>query len=271
MSRLRLLLVGIVSIGIAHGHASTNVPAPAQVKPVALKGATIHPVSGPEIPGGTIVFEKGKITAIGKDAATPQGAEIVDLAGKHIYPGLISANTVLGLIEIGAVRATRDVEEAGAINPNARSVSSINPDSELIPVARSNGLLTALSVPEGGLLSGQSAVLRMEGWTPEEMEVRSPVAMHLRWPNMTIDRDPRAAKPIPEQQKDIDKAQKQIRDAFQIARSYWQARKNPTPDFKSDARWEAMMPVFDGKLPVFVHAATLAQMKQHLPGRKKRR
>jgi imidazolonepropionase-like amidohydrolase len=264
VSRLRLLLVGIVSIGIAHGHASTNVPAPAQVKPVALKGATIHPVSGPEIPGGTIVFEKGKITAIGKDAATPQGAEIVDLAGKHIYPGLISANTVLGLIEIGAVRATRDVEEAGAINPNARSVSSINPDSELIPVARSNGLLTALSVPEGGLLSGQSAVLRMEGWTPEEMEVRSPVAMHLRWPNMTIDRDPRAAKPIPEQQKDIDKAQKQIRDAFQIARSYWQARKNPTLDFKSDARWEAMMPVFDGKLPVFVHAATLAQIEAAL-------
>ena len=88
--------------------------------------------------------------------------------------------------------------------------------------------------------------------------------MHLRWPDLTIDRDPRARKSVKDQQKEIDKAQKQIRDAFQIARSYWQARKNPSPDFKSDLRWEAMMPVFDGKLPLFVHAGTLAQIEAAL-------
>ena len=254
----------IVLSVVANVRASDNIPAARQTKPIALKGATIHPVSGPEIPAGTIVFENGKITAIGANAAIPEGAEIVDVAGKHIYPGLINANTALGLTEIGAVRATVDVAEPGAINPNARSVTSINPDSELIPVARANGLLTGLTVPEGGLISGQSAVLRMDGWTPEEMTVRSPAAMHLRWPNLTIDRDPRSKKPVAEQQKDIDKAHKQIRDAFGIARSYWQARKNPTGDFKSDLRWEALIPVFEGKLPLFVHAATLAQMEAAL-------
>ena len=168
------------------------------------------------------------------------------------------------MVEIGAVRATVDVEETGAINPNVRSITSVNPDSELIPVARSAGVLTALSVPEGGIISGQSAVLRLDGWTPDEMTVLSPAAMHLRWPNLTIDRRPRARKSPKDQQKEIEKAQKQIRDAFQIARAYWQARKNPGPDFKSDLRWEALMPVFDGKLPLFVHASALAQIQAAL-------
>jgi imidazolonepropionase-like amidohydrolase len=248
----------------AVARGSDTIPAPPQTKPVAIKGATIHPVSGPDIPAGTIVFENGKITAIGADAAVPAGAEVIDANGKHVYPGLINANTVLGLVEIGAVRATVDVEEAGAINPNIRSITSVNPDSELIPVARAAGVLTALSVPEGGIISGQSAVLRLEGWTPEEMTVLSPAAMHLRWPNLTIDRRPRARKSVKDQQKEIEKAQKQIRDAFQIARAYWQSRKNPGPDLKTDLRWEALMPVFDGKLPLFVHASSLAQIQAAL-------
>jgi imidazolonepropionase-like amidohydrolase len=258
------LQILIATVCMATARASDTIPAPPQTKPVAIKGATIHPVSGPDIPAGTIVFENGKITAIGPDAAVPAGAEVIDASGKHVYPGLINANTVLGLVEIGAVRATVDVEEAGAINPNIRSITSVNPDSELIPVARAAGVLTALSVPEGGIISGQSAVLRLEGWTPEEMTVLSPAAMHLRWPNLTIDRRPRARKSVKDQQKEIEKAQKQIRDAFQIARAYWQSRKNPGPDFKTDLRWEALMPVFDGKLPLFVHASSLAQIQAAL-------
>lgn len=244
--------------------ASEIVPAPPQTRGVALVGATIHPVTGPEIPAGTIVFENGKIAALGAGIAVPAGAEVIDVAGKHVYPGFISANSVLGLIEIGAARATVDIEEAGAINPNVRSAPSVNPDSELLPVARTNGILTAHAVPEGGLISGQSALMRMDGWTPEAMTVRSPIAMHLRWPNLTIDRDPHARKSADDQQKEIDKAQKTIRDAFEIARSYENARKSGNPDFKSDLRWEAMMPIFEGKLPLFVHAGTLAQMEAAL-------
>ncbi|MFN2624120.1 MAG: amidohydrolase family protein [Chthoniobacterales bacterium] len=260
----RVFFIAIALWATASINASDTIPAAAQTKPIAIKGAMIHPVSGPDIPNGTIVFENGKITALGADAAIPSGAEVIEANGKHVYPGLINANTVLGLVEIGAVRSTVDVEEAGALNPNVRSITSVNPDSELIPVARAAGVLTALSVPEGGIISGQSAVLRLEGWTPEEMTVLSPAAMHLRWPNLTIDRRPRARKSVKDQQKEIEKAQKQIRDAFANARAYWQARKNPGPDFKTDLRWEALMPVFDGKLPLFIHASTLAQIQAAL-------
>src|SRR3954447_23913808 len=141
MKRLALALIGLCVIAAAR--ASDTMPAAPQTKSVAIKGATIHPVSGPEITSGTIVFENGKITAIGADAAVPAGADVIDGNGKHVYPGLINANTVLGLVEIGAVRSTVDVEESGAINPNVRSLTSVNPDSELIPVARNSGVLTA--------------------------------------------------------------------------------------------------------------------------------
>ena len=180
-------------------------------------------------------------------------------------PGFISANSAarLGRNRRRARhrrrrRVRRDQSERRAAS------SSINPDSELLPVARSNGILTALAVPEGGLISGQSAVMRMDGWTPEEMAVRSPAAMHLRWPNLTIDRDPRAPKSAEDQQKEIDKKQKQIRDAFANRARLLAGAQDAAADFKSDLRWDAMMPVFDGKLPLFVHASTLAQIEAAL-------
>src|SRR4051812_37568912 len=89
------LQILVAMVCMAAANASDTMPAPPQTKPIAIKGATIHPVSGPEIPSGTIVFENGKITAIGADAAVPAGAEVIDGTGKHVYPGLINANTVL--------------------------------------------------------------------------------------------------------------------------------------------------------------------------------
>src|ERR1700730_7878066 len=86
------LIVSPALFGLfSHARASDNIPAPPQAKPVAIKGATIHPVSGPEIPSGTIVFDKGRITALGTDVPIPNGADVIDASGKHIYPGFISA------------------------------------------------------------------------------------------------------------------------------------------------------------------------------------
>ncbi|MDQ6622076.1 MAG: amidohydrolase family protein [Verrucomicrobiota bacterium] len=258
------VLVLVLALALMSASASMEVPAPPQAHPIAIKGATIHPVNGPDVSLGTIVFDQGKITALGADAAVPADAEVIDASGKHVYPGLISADTVLGLTEISAVRSTVDIVESGKINPDARAATSINPDSELIPVTRTNGILTVLVAPEGGLISGQSAVVRMDGWTPAEMTILSPAALHVRWPAMRINRDPHASKTPEDQQKEIDKSIKTIRDSFAIAHSYWQAAKTATPDFKMDQRWEAMRPVFDGKLPVFVHAESVAEIEAAL-------
>src|SRR6478672_1429638 len=173
-----LILVWIPTLA----RANPQVPGAPQKQPVALTNVTIHPVSGPVIEKGTLVFDKGKITVLGKDATPPSGAEVVDLAGKHVYPGLFEPWNDVGLVEINSIRATIDGQEIGQLNPNVRAVVAVNPDSEIIPVTRSNGVLVTLAAPYGGLMSGRSGVIQHDGWTWEEMTLKADVALHIQWP-----------------------------------------------------------------------------------------
>ncbi|MCH7729424.1 MAG: hypothetical protein IH991_23550, partial [Planctomycetes bacterium] len=147
--------------------AAPQIPGQEQKKPIALVGGTIHTVSDRAIPDGVLVFDQGKIVAIGsrKQVKIPPKAETIDVSGKHVYPSLFDAYTNLGLVEINAVRATKDYSEAGSINPNVVARVAVNPDSELIPVTRSNGVLLVVSAPTGGLISGKSSVMQLDGWT----------------------------------------------------------------------------------------------------------
>jgi imidazolonepropionase-like amidohydrolase len=156
MTISRLLLAAVGTLCLASGSiASTQVPAPAQERPIALVGGTVHTVDGADISNGTVVFDNGRITAVGANATIPNNAERIDVTGKHVYPGLIDADTYMGLSEIGAVRATNDRSETGEINSNARAEVAVNPESELIPVARSNGVTTVLTTPSGGAGHGR--------------------------------------------------------------------------------------------------------------------
>ena len=150
---------------------------------VALRGGRIVPVDGPVIEAGTIVLAGGKIAALGKDVTIPVGAQVVDATGKTVYPGLIDALTTLGLTEIGSVAGSNDISEVGDVNPHAKAWVAVHAHSELIPVARANGVTAALAAPEGGLISGQSALIRLAGSTPESLTVRGPVAMHMVYPS----------------------------------------------------------------------------------------
>src|SRR5206468_3532133 len=85
-------------------------------------------------------------------------ARVISCAGKHIYPGFVSANSVLGLTEVSSVRGTNDYAEIGDINPNIRAEVAINPESDLLPVARVNGVTIALVIPRGGAI-GEIAVM----------------------------------------------------------------------------------------------------------------
>lgn len=252
-----LLLAGVVGLC-----ASDNVPAMRPAKPVLLRGATVHTVSGADLPGTDVLLRDGKIAALGVKLAVPAGAAVVDVAGKHIYPGLISAYTGMGLTEFGSVRGSVDLAETGGMNPNARVQPALNADSEHIPVSRSNGILTALSVPlTTGLVAGTSTLIRMDGWTWEDLTLRSAVALHIYWPNMTVNRDPNFPRPVAEQQKAIDENLKKLRDAFANARAYRKAKEAAGQAVDTDSRWEAMLPVLRGELAVFVHANEVKQIE----------
>lgn len=258
----QIILLFLIAL-VIQIRASDQIPAPPQDHPIALTGATIHTVSGETIQDGTILFENGIITAIGMDVVLPEQTEVIELPGRHVYPGLIAANSMLGLIEIEAVRATLDYSETGEINPNVRAEVAYNPDSELLPVARANGITLALSVPSGGLISGTSALMMLDGWTWKDMTIKAPVGLHINWPNMKILSS--AKKSEEEQKKDIDEQIRKIRQAFANARAYMKAKESEEqkgiPYHDTDARWEAMIPVLKGEMPVIIRANEIRQIE----------
>lgn len=263
ISQATVILI-VIALSSAPLVASSQIPGKNQERPIALVGATIHPITSAPVENATLVFDHGKIVALGKKVAIPPNAKVIRVAGKHIYPGLISANTTLGLVEIGAVRATLDFAETGDINPNVRAEVAVNPDSELFPVTRANGIALALSVPSGGLISGTSALLMMDGWTWEEMTLKAPVGLHISWPWPSVSTDEfgeyRRRAP-----SDHDAQLAKIKEAFKSARAYMTAKDAQAPGgtvHETDSRWEAMIPVLKRQIPVFVHAQHLKQIEE---------
>ena len=244
---------------------SAEIPAKQQDHPIALVGGTIYTVSGSVIENGTILFNKGKIVALGASIDIPKDAEKIDVKGKSVYPGMIDANSNLGLTEIGAVRATNDITETGAINPNLRAEVAVNPESELLPVTRANGITVAITKPGGGVISGTAAAIMLDGWTWEEMTLKAPVGLVVSWPSMTINHAWWEQRSEEDQKKARDKALNELRNAFQDARAYLNAKnsegKEGVPYHNTDLRWEAMIPVLQGKVPVLVDAEEIQQIE----------
>jgi len=255
------LILSIVAVSSLFAH--DIVPGKKQTKAIALTGGTIYTVSGPIIPNGTIVFDKGKIIAVGgSEVKIPAGAEVIDVSGKNVYPGLIITNSTLGLLEIEAARATADVSEVGQINPNARADVAYNPDSDIPPTIRSNGITTAQIAPQGGLLSGTSAIINLDGWSIEDCGLERQAGIHLNWPWMKVIKAWWMSTPEEEQQKNIGKNLKAIEKAFEDSKQYWLAKKgNQTDNFKIDARWESMIPLWERKIPLYVDAGEFKQIE----------
>jgi len=244
--------------------AQVPIPAPRQSQPIALRGATIHTVTDGVIENGTIVFDNGIITAVGADVAIPSGARVVDATGKHIYPGLIDAYSSVGISEIGAVDVSNDEQELGDFNPNARPNIAVNAESRHIGTSRTNGVLVTLTTPSGGLISGLSSAMNLDGWTWEEMTLSAAAALNVNWPNPNArggggfgffgNQGPQEDRPTYEEQI------RSIREYFAQARAYRGARAGGgfTP---MDPRFEAMIPALDGEIPVIVSADGVRQIQ----------
>jgi imidazolonepropionase-like amidohydrolase len=250
--------------------AQVMMPAPVQEQPVVLRGATIHTVTKGTIQNGTIVLERGKITAIGgPEVATPRAAKVVDVTGKHIYPGLIDAYSTVGITEIGSVDVSNDINELGDFNPNVRADVAVNAESRHIGTTRSAGVLVAFSTPEGGVISGLSSALSLEGWTWEEMSMKGAAALNVRWPDPNArprrfggggppGPGGRGGPPQPAPKTYAEQVE-EIRNWFGEARAYRDAVKAGQAG-RTDPRYAAMIPALDGAIPVVVAAEGAAQI-----------
>ena len=244
--------------------AQVRMTVPPQSEPVALRGATIHTVTNGVIENGTIVFENGVIIAVGADVEIPAGARVVDVSGKHIYPGLIDAYSTVGISEIGSVDVSSDVNELGDFNPNVRADVAVNAESRHIGTTRSAGVLVTLTTPGGGLISGMSSAMSLEGWDWEEMSMESAAALNVNWPNPNPGRGrggrgrgfgPGPQEPPPTYTEQVQ----QLKDFFAEARAYRDATA-AGEEVRTDSRYIAMIPALDGEIPVVVSADGAAQI-----------
>ena len=229
--------------------AHDQIPGAPQTGPIAIIGGTVHPVSRPAIENAAVVFEAGRITAVGQDLDIPADAQRVDAAGMHVFPGLIDSLTSLGLREIGAVEETTDTIETGNRNPNVRAWVAVNPDSELIPVTRANGTLTAQIVPGGEGIRGQAAVLALDGWTVAEMTIRAPAGLCVDWEAM----EPRDE----DEKKRAEKREQRMAELDDLLdrTARYEARRAAAPQATpSNARLESLLPVVRGELPLIAEA-----------------
>ncbi len=254
----RFLLAGAVAFAMTQGTA-------ARAEVLALTGGTVHPVSGPAIEKGTVLVDGARITAVGAGLAAPAGAHVVDCAGKHVYPGFVHANTVLGLLEIQTIQGADDTQESGNVNPNQRAEVMYNPDSDFLPVTRLNGVTSVLSIPGGGSIRGTSALMHLDGWTQEDITVRAPVGLHVEWPRMTPVHAFFVLASDEDQAKARDQALQAISDAFDDARAYWKARDAESsagvPKHDDDVRWDGMRKALRGEIPVIFHCDALSQIR----------
>lgn len=239
-----------------------------------LTGATVHTVSGATLSPGQVLLKNGKIDGVG-ESLSAAGVKTVDLKGLHLFPGLIAASSSLGLVEIPAVRATLDTTEVGSYTPEVQGWIAVNPDSEMLPVARANGISHFLAVPLGGVVSGQSGLLALSGWNHEDMTVKKSVALHITWPSMNISAGAGEGRggrrggggagvgrggSLDEQVRERRKRLQELDDFFDEARAYGKARPAAI-DLHYSPAWEAMQPVIRGDVPVMVHASELRQIK----------
>jgi imidazolonepropionase-like amidohydrolase len=238
----------------------------------AIRNAKIVTVTGATIDKGTVIIRDGKIADVGANVSVPGNAKVIDATGLSVYPGLIDSNTILGLSEVASVRDTVDTNELGDFNANMKALTAVNPHSEHIPVARMNGVTTVLSCPRGGIVSGQCALINIDGWTPQQMAVKASAAMAMNYPVLgfggrgggffaILGGAPSDAQ---RQQRDrqVESLKKKIEDAqaYLKAKDAAAADKN-IPPIAVDLGLEGLIPVIKGEVPVLIAANKASEIK----------
>jgi imidazolonepropionase-like amidohydrolase len=259
MKKIFNIMIALTAM-VSASAQETVYPAKPQEGAVLIKNGTIHVGNGTLLENASIRIEAGKITAISKDL-TAGDARVIDATGKHVYPGLILANSDLGLTEIPTVRASNDVSELGVYNPSVRSIVAYNTDSKLINPLRQVGILLAHVSPEGGTLSGSSSVVQLDAWNWEDAAYKIDNGFHYNMPDLinrgggrraffTMEAAP--SDPMKIGMEEIEKFKAFLKEA----KAY-----NQTADKKeTNLRFEALKGLFEKKQKLFIHADVVRQL-----------
>ena len=243
-------LLSIIYIAFCSTIFSQETPGSIQQKSILLIDGTAHIGNGQVIKRSAIGIENGKIKMVENSLVrtidTSNYDEIIHIKGKHIYPGFIACNSTLGLMDIGAVRASRDLYEVGEFNPNIRSIIAYNTDSKITTTVRTNGILLGQICPRGGVISGSSSLVQFDAWNWEDALIKADEGIHLNWPRYYN----RSKKDKSQLLSHYQKEKKEIIDFFNRAFVYQKDSETAT----TNIRLKAMKGLFNGTQQLYVHA-----------------
>ena len=229
---------------------------------ILYMGGIAHLGNGEKIENSVIVVKDGKFDIVAdanRIRIDPSAFDtIIKIYGKHVYPAFISPNTTLGMTEIDAVRATKDFDEVGKFNPNVRSLIAYNTDSKILKTVRTNGVLITQATPRGGIISGSSSVMFLDGWNWEDAQLRSDDGIHLNWPSTYNTYGWWAEPGSTSKNKNYKKGVEEIKEYFEIAKSYYQ---NNT---EIDIELEAMKGLFNGTRNLYVNAGYPNEIRESI-------
>lgn len=231
------------------------MPAPAQKEAITLQGGRLHVGNGLVIEKSTIIFESGKIIGASNFNSNTKG-RVIDVSGKDIYPGLIATSSELGLVEIEAVRSTRDVNEVGLINSNVRASIAYNTDSRTTPTVRFNGVLTSQVTPNSGRISGTSSVMQMDAWNWEDALMKDD-GVWIDFPNLFSYTGWWAEPGSFEKNKEYDNQLNELKSFLLESKAYCE-KKDPLP---INLKYGAMRGVFSGAMNLYIRAGGIKEMK----------
>ena len=259
--RLFKIFCGLLFSAAAIGQENIY-PAPEYKGLLFIKNATVHVGNGQVLDNATIQVNNGRIEKIGADLPIPlDDVKVFDVKGKHVYPGLILSGSLLGLVEVNSVRATVDHTEIGEINPSIRSIVAYNTDSKVINTLKSNGILLANIVPQGGLISGSSSVVQLDAWNWEDAAYKMENGIHFRMPSLINRSNPFAAffglpqsagDPVKRGMEQVDKVKSFLREA--------QAYANEAKHSATNLKYEAVKGLFNRSQKFFVHCDIVREM-----------
>jgi imidazolonepropionase-like amidohydrolase len=138
-------------------------------------------ITGGIIESGALVIERDRIAALGKGIPIPDGAEVIDAAGKWVLPGLIDAHSHVAIYGEPAVWANMDLNEmTGPNNAQLRALDALNPDDPALNDLVSAGITTVYTGPgSANIIGGTGIAIKTTGRTPEEMIIPGTEAMKI--------------------------------------------------------------------------------------------
>ena len=253
MKKILILLFLSSCFLLLSTYSFAQIPAKPQSKSILLLNGIAHLGNGQVIQKSAIGFKDGKINLVTDSSTTIDRTaydEIIDINGKHIYPGFIAPNSTIGLREIDAVRATLDYQETGSMNPNVRSIIAYNAESKIIPTIRSNGVLLAQVAPRYGMIPGTSSIVELDGWNWEDALYKTDDGIHVNLPKVFSSTGWWAEPGITEKNKQKEQQFSELKTFFINAKAYCEVADHTEKNIKM----EAMRGVFDGTKTLFINA-----------------